>query len=599
MIDFSTYKPLSFTSCESPYIVNIKGKPQLCRCGKCACCRQARRNVTSVRLASELNNWKHAIFFTLTYDRYHVPSIKHYRDDCGFIRFESVGRSSSLLTSIPYRPELSYPKCVDCLNFSGRTIYSSLGYIPQLTNSIEPHTFGVLCYRDVQLFKKRFSQNLLRYVKRHYPFEFKKGTPRFCFFVVGEYGTRFYRPHFHLVFMFDSPFLCPDLNIFRDIAYDSWSVRTRLSGYGRNKYKVEHFASRDRFTTEKETRKNPNFSFVRSSSSVSSYVSSYVCSSNTLPKVLAFRPWQPRTISPRGKYGTFGTSKDECKEIVQKVNSAAHGKTDGLPLGLYFKRVVQQVDPTTKQIKLAYVPYSNSAIRSCFCKPVGYSSLVGIQFKSALALFSHEVTEVFRELSDDPRFPYGSLLDFVNSRDFKSQMIYRCDYFTNWIFDRPVDSQRQFLYQQCLFGDDLYDFSVGIDCENTWLFFRNALRTMLTFDINLDDYWICFDYLWNHLIPQCRLYDFYYEQQLFRCNNISSQSLLQFYDVLPIVEDESLASWYSTLGVHYPSPLSSPLVKDLFYEYVSSCGDYIVSSMRSRFDQIIFNHFKHKSRSDF
>ena len=107
MIDFNTYRPLNFSSCINPKKVIIDGQPQLCRCGKCLACVQAYRNHTASNLQSEVGNWKHCIFFTLTYSPDFCPSAKVVwnKVDSSY-HILLLGRSKDLLknsSSIPYR----------------------------------------------------------------------------------------------------------------------------------------------------------------------------------------------------------------------------------------------------------------------------------------------------------------------------------------------------------------------------------------------------------------------------------------------------------------------------------------------------------------
>ena len=206
MIDFNNYIPLSFSTCLNPTIVYRDGDPVVCRCGKCDSCVQARRSHTSIMLDREIKNWNYCVFFTLTYSPEFCPSVKLVRDSSVVNQwnFLLLGRTKSLLSNSKY-----IPYCIN-INEDNQYIVTyvdsdgvislkeilPIKFIPYLNNPKFKDSFGILCYRDIQLWRKRFLKSYFNYVKKYYPSVFANGTPKYRLFYVGEYGTRSYRPHF-------------------------------------------------------------------------------------------------------------------------------------------------------------------------------------------------------------------------------------------------------------------------------------------------------------------------------------------------------------------------------------------------------------------
>lgn len=559
MIDLLQYKPLSFTDCFRPKTIGIGRDAKVCRCGTCDSCKQSRRSATSVLLDQEIKNWKYCIFFTLTYSDKWVPKVEVQLTASHRVRLVPVGRSADLLPYVPINVDLDFYRYVDGISYryDVRKTSDNL-FVPKLNGQDNPNIFGVLCYRDVQLFKKRFIQNYFRYVKKQSPEIFRNGTPKSQFFYCGEYGSKFYRPHFHLLFMFDKKELVSDLGVFRDFVYNSWGQRKRCS-HGFNRYTFEPFADYGRFSTEFETDQFPNFSFVQTSSSVSSYVSSYVSSSSSLPRLLNFAPWRPRPVSPHGKYGTFGAHEDTTKEFVKKVVSARYGETNGLHLHDFMRHVDEVYDEKRQSFISIAVPYSVGVVRSVFCKPYGYSTLSRLCFEGLLQKVYNFVCSEFREMG------FESPLDFLNSMSCKNA---------------------------CRGAFTLFDFEY-FDSNSTWLFVRNGIRFMLLYkDVaqisSIHDYMSLFDYVHQTLTPQMRLASFYSEQDFFAVN-MPSVSLIQFYDNVP----SSLAPWLLDWLHTFPNVTGRLMIDDVFE---LTHQDELNRIFITRKKNILFSHKKHHSR---
>lgn len=161
---------------------NPNGRTIPVPCGKCPKCVKAKISSWLFRLEQEARIHPDPFFVTLTYDSHNVPHTYQYE------RPEPV---------IPYRPTIA--------PWRGRHV----GY--------------TLRKKDIQDFMKR-----LRF---HYSKVSKKKLRYYC---VGEYGTKFRRPHYHLIlFNLDYSFLIPiawdkgftDYSIIRDMAAISYTLK--------------------------------------------------------------------------------------------------------------------------------------------------------------------------------------------------------------------------------------------------------------------------------------------------------------------------------------------------------------------------------------
>lgn len=589
MIDFSQYRPLSFSTCLDPKRVYKDGEFKTCRCGKCAACVQSRRSHTSAMLSREIKNWKHCIFFTLTYNPYYCPSAKIVKVP-GLQQWNILllGRSKDLLKHSKYIPhsiflneDLKY--IVEYVDNEGVVTLKEtlpLDFVPYLSNPRYKDSFGILCYRDVQLWRKRFIKSYFNYVAKSCPAAFGEGYPKYRIFYCGEYGSRKYRPHFHLLFMYDDERLVENLSIFRNYVFNSWCERKRISGK-HNSYEVSFFADYERFLTEYETDKNPNFSFVDTSDqSVSSYVSSYVSCGASLPSLLKLRPWCAKTVSPSGKFGSFGSMENESSEILKKVKLCFGHQTNGLNLFEFFGSSEEVYEEKYDRWSVVTVPYSNSVIRSLFCKPYGYNSTSSFNFKILLSQFSSAVSSEFREVGK--QFGCPSILDFTYHRKFKQLMFNHR--FSKWSKLRD-----------CLDKN-------GCFALPTWLFLRNGLRCMIRENLSADQYMTLFDYFWKTLNPQIQLSRWYYEMSFFVSEGgVPLRDLLIFYDELPDYSVPYASDFYGSFGIHVPLKYG---VRDsdlsiLFNDYVYDLGSVYLEGMYNRQYQILFNHYKHHSRSEF
>jgi len=145
------------------------------RCGKCLPCKQKIQKEWSARLAIELQNSVSAFFVTFTYNDLHIP--RQTPDGENYRLYE----------------------------------------IPELEKFNDP---SVLDKNEIQLFLMRLRQVSLRGMPDYYkgkkvakiPLKIENKAILFKYFIVGEYGTKSNRAHWHFLF-FNLPYDSENLDL--------------------------------------------------------------------------------------------------------------------------------------------------------------------------------------------------------------------------------------------------------------------------------------------------------------------------------------------------------------------------------------------------
>ena len=188
----------SFVKCFNPLVLrDPKGYPYQVPCGKCIACQNNKRSSLSLKLRLEEYTSTYCYFLTLTYDDDNLPLFSLGRDTCAteFVRvypYSERLRNDSLISDF----------CSDLYEFDNDFVdmmdyYSDfvLNYERKFNKScVYGHgLYALLYYRDIQLFLKR----LRKYI-------FKNYDEKIRFYIIGEYGTKSLRPHWHCLLFFDS-----------------------------------------------------------------------------------------------------------------------------------------------------------------------------------------------------------------------------------------------------------------------------------------------------------------------------------------------------------------------------------------------------------
>lgn len=286
-------------------------KELLVGCGECPACLESRTSFNVLRCDNESRQHELTWFITLTMRDEHLPYATAWstNDDHYHFYYSSYRWRGEELGDLEYTCDYSDVDFADYLN---RVHYKDQ---PQGLPAI-----GVLCKRDVQLFVMRLRKEI--FVKTlHY--EFKKKyprSPRFVrrvlksgktssrrfeseeyklfrknegrriwqasalkFFAVGEYGSAYLRPHYHLLVWCDHPFA---RHIMSSCVSKSWR-------FGRKDCQLV-------------------------SGSASQYVAGYVNSFSHIPSFLRFKDFRPFMLHSK----SLGVPPFEpCREVVEDASS--------------------------------------------------------------------------------------------------------------------------------------------------------------------------------------------------------------------------------------------------------------------------------------
>lgn len=245
-------KSENLVTCLSPKIIHNKYTGQLMSvpCGKCSACLSKKAHLWTSRLQEESTCHTYTLFGTLTYHDDFLTKINPYTLDDVFYTD-------------------SFVKCLD----------SSSHYIKSCNNEIP-----CLNVRDIQNFFKR----LRSYINYYLGYETK-----IRYFVVGEYGSSTFRPHWHYIIWFDSSKLA---KVIKSYIFKSWKSFT-------------HFTTEKKFFGRNKTR------FV--SGYVEKYVAGYVNKSVNLPEILNQKPFRQFHLqSSNPPIGTIRFFKQSLQRLL-------------------------------------------------------------------------------------------------------------------------------------------------------------------------------------------------------------------------------------------------------------------------------------------
>lgn len=237
-------------------------------CGHCIGCCNSRAVANDLSIQSHASKYKFTAFTTLTFNMVSMP-----------------------LATLLDVGDITY--LVDYNNFDvvlGEYPLMSDSEKSKLYNQVQPvngkcfpdNTLPYLDYYTARLFlvslRQRIKQNRFKVfttyldpitheVKQKYHYELNKyrTDEKITYYLVGEYGTKSLRPHFHILFFFD------ELSTLQALRYHLSKVWT----YGRTDFQI-------------------------ATGSASSYVASYVSNNALLPKV-----YQSKQVRPRSKHSLF------------------------------------------------------------------------------------------------------------------------------------------------------------------------------------------------------------------------------------------------------------------------------------------------------
>lgn len=235
-------------------IVNKCGNVVSAPCGHCTACilRKSKRN--SMLASIEEQDNRYCMFVTLTYDEKHLPRAS----------FE-VNDKTGMTYFLDNRNNVSWCSPVDSV------------YMKQMCEKVQNNKIPYLYKRDCQLFLKRFRKNLLKY-----------SDEKIRYYACGEYGPVHFRPHFHILFFFNSSLTFAN---FRKTLFQSWQ-------FGR-------------------------VDFSPSRSKAASYVAEYVNSSVSVARI--FQHAEVCSFASHSKHLAYKFYQSKKAEIYQDAFAFADG----------------------------------------------------------------------------------------------------------------------------------------------------------------------------------------------------------------------------------------------------------------------------------
>lgn len=287
---------MNIVSCLAPQrIVNpYTKKVQVVPCGKCTACLGARSMRWVSRLEQESYCWKYTLFFTLTYANEYLPLL-HFDQNRNFL----VSRDVSHLPKGDIR-------IIDVNEHLSSCEDKEREYVWLCKRDAIPY----LSVYDIQCFLKRLRKNCKRYVVNHnQQLIYSKDDAQIRYFICGEYGPTTYRPHYHGLLFFNSPF---QASYIQEMLHKSWPF-----GY-------------------------IDASFVETSAS--SYVASYVNSFSSLPEIYRRKGLRPFSVCSRcPPLGTLIHDSETLREIVVTASpefvllNRKKSTFDNVPLWRYYQ----------------------------------------------------------------------------------------------------------------------------------------------------------------------------------------------------------------------------------------------------------------------
>ena len=230
-----------FIHCYHPKkIRNANGDWLSVSCGCCQACLARMSKKASYQCSLHEQDYKFCMFVTLTYSNDNIPLLRleEFQDNGNYAHYYKMYDVTARLQAAQ--------------NIIGNFVSNASltpFYVSQIRRKF--HYFGndvpYLSRYDAQCFLKRFRKHLSKYT-----------NDKVTYYLVGEYGPVHFRPHFHVLFFFDSETI---LQNFSKVLYKAWSL-------GR----VDYSQSRGKCST---------------------YVAQYVNSRNSVPRI-----YQDRAIRP-------------------------------------------------------------------------------------------------------------------------------------------------------------------------------------------------------------------------------------------------------------------------------------------------------------
>lgn len=402
------------TNCLHPYKFFNKytNTTMIAPCGHCSACSVVSGNKKDLLIQAHASSYKCVAFVTLTFSNDNLPfgrlvdvgSRTYFVDnDCPDVILSDYDLISD------YNKSKLYDKfrCVNGHNYKR-------GLIPYLDYSVLPLFFASL-RQSLSQKRKRVYDNISK-TKFHYETNESYSTEKINYFLVGEYGTRSFRPHFHILFFFNDPTFYKRLSKTISKIWKYGSVNCQIS-----------------------------------SGSSSSYVASYVASNICIPFILKSPSIRPKSLhSIRFGHKLFETCKTQITQDVSNFSNEVHFSSNG---------------------KVKTISFTNSFINSLYPKQVGFSKVPSC-FLYRLYTCYEKVANHYSELSPSKLAKYlifdvsqGNIPSCFSQLGFNDSdvvCISSKDVLKESYLIRLLSISRRFLSICCLNGFDRYSYFLQI-----------------------------------------------------------------------------------------------------------------------------------------
>lgn len=315
-------------------------------CGKCVECLKRKQNDIATRVVREAERVGSMVFVTLTYKESALPlahSVHYYDfetgDACGSLLPVSGRFSLYVHNSIVFQPISRKPRYFDDVDYDDDT------------GCVAVHTYTPsLCRRDVRLYMKRKRIEHERF--------YGEKLPDMKYLLVGEYGPKTCRPHYHLCiigwsaklareFFADWHSVIGDVEV-KQVKYINddktfgFVIASKYVGKYMVKGKSECESVRDGFAEKPRICISRDFGVVLTDKEIAYYRAYDMFGWYNPNDISHFADWQLRSL---------------CEEIDARARVNIYGYKYALPNGLkkrLFYRKIRRYDKLQKKVVVAY-----------------------------------------------------------------------------------------------------------------------------------------------------------------------------------------------------------------------------------------------------
>lgn len=335
-------KPTTPFKCLRPMHIRNKytGQEMTVGCGTCKACLKRMADEAAYKCKLHGLDYKYTMFVTLTYSNDNVPLLRVCNSNC----CASVPISYNEVDTdvLQYDAVDVTPRFVEKEDYYGKVIckvYDHPFGISQLHRKFYyfDDSFPYLSKYDAQCFLKRFRKHLS-----------KISDEKITYYLVGEYGPVHFRPHFHVLFFFDSEEI---FSSFGKILHKSWT-------FG-------------------------NIDYSLSTGKCSNYVAKYVNSRNSCPRIYSNRTLRPFCLHSKNFALRFyqGQKEKVYEDVVNSFNALVRPLDGSLTCTYPWRSLIHLFFPKCKRycFKSYYeLLYSYTVLQKIrlYYKDVTMSSLI-------------------------------------------------------------------------------------------------------------------------------------------------------------------------------------------------------------------------------